>query len=326
MVDGMAAMRLALMTEPQQGLSYADIVAAARAAEEAGLEAFFRSDHYASFPGPAGEPTTDAWATLAGLARDTTRILLGALVSPVTFRLPGPFAKTVTTVDEMSGGRVEVGLGAGWNDEEHAQLGIPFPPLGERFGMLEEAVEILHGLWTEPDGWRFEGRHWRVEGSLFHPRPAEYRADGGRPPIILGGSGGPRLARLVARLGDEFNLTSASPQDAREAYGRLDAACRAVGRDPASVARSAMTGVLIAETAADLQDRMADLLAFTGNEDGADADAWLAQRRRRWIIGTLDEAGERLRDFEEAGVERVMLQDFIPRDLEHIRLMGRLVA
>jgi F420-dependent oxidoreductase-like protein len=320
----MAAMRLALMTEPQQGLSYADILAAARSAEDAGLEAFFRSDHYASFPGPAGEPTTDAWATLAGLARDTRRIRLGALVSPVTFRLPGPFAKTVTTVDEMSGGRVEVGMGAGWNDDEHAQLGIPFPSLGERFGMLEEAAEILHGLWTQPDGWRFQGKHWRVDGALFHPTPAEYRADGGRPPIILGGRGGPRLARLVAHFGDEFNLTSASPEGAREAFGRIDLACRAAGRDPATVARSAMTGVLIAETEGELQDRVANVLAFTGNEDGADADAWLAQRRHRWVIGTLDEAAQRLHDFEAAGAQRVMLQDFIPRDLDHISLMGRL--
>jgi F420-dependent oxidoreductase-like protein len=322
----MARARLALMTEPQQGLSYADILAAARTAEEAGLEAFFRSDHYQSFPGPEGEPTTDAWATLAGLARDTTRIHIGALVSPVTFRLPGPFAKTATTVDEMSGGRLEVGLGAGWNDEEHGQLGIPFPPLGERFDMLEEAVEILHGLWTQPDGWRFDGRHWRVEGSLFHPRPSELRADGSHPTIILGGTGGPRLARLAARFADEFNLTSASPQGAREAYGRIDDACRSASRDPAEVSRSAMTGVLIAESQADLQDRIRDLLAFTGDDEGGDAGEWLAQRRTRWIIGTLDQAGERLRDFEAAGAQRVMLQDFIPRDLDHIRLMGRLAA
>ena len=319
-------MRLALMTEPQQGLSYAEVLAAALAAEAAGLEAIFRSDHYQSFPGPEGEPTTDAWATLAGLARDTTRIRIGTLVSPVTFRLPGPLAKMATTVDEMSGGRLEIGLGAGWNDEEHAQLGIPFPPLGERYDRFEETVEILHGLWTQPDGWRFAGTHWRVEGSLFHPRPSELRADGGHPNIILGGSGRPRLARLVARFADEFNLTSASPQGAREAFRRIDDACEAAGREPAEVTRSAMTGVLIAETATELQDRIRTLLEFTGDGDGADPDAWLAERRSRWIIGTLDEAGERLRAFEAAGAQRVMLQDFIPRDLDHIALMGRLAA
>jgi F420-dependent oxidoreductase-like protein len=319
-------MRLALMTEPQQGLSYAEILACARTAEDAGLEAFFRSDHYASFPGPDTEATTDAWATLAGLARDTRRIHIGSLVSPVTFRLPGPFAKLITTVDEMSGGRLEVGIGAGWNDAEHAQLGIPFPSLGERFAMLEEAVEILHGLWTRPDGWRFAGRHWQIEGSRFHPRPADVRADGGRPPIILGGSGGPRLAKLAARFADEFNLTSASPGAARAAYQRIDTACQALGRDPSTICHSAMTGVLIAESPRDLRDRIRMLLEFTGNDDGADADAWLAERRSRWIIGTLEEAGERLDAFAAAGVQRVMLQDFVPRDLDHIRLLGRLAA
>jgi F420-dependent oxidoreductase-like protein len=319
-------MRLALMTEPQQGLSYKDILACAATAEAAGLEAYFRSDHYASFPGPDGEPTTDAWATLAGLARDTQRIRIGSLVSPVTFRLPGPFAKMAATVDEMSGGRLEVGMGAGWNELEHAQLGIPFPALGERFEMLEEAVEILHGLWTEPDGWRFEGKHWQVDGSRFHPRPSELRADSSRPPIILGGRGGPRLARLVARFADEFNLTSASPQTARAAYAHIDQACERAGRDPATVCRSAMTGVLIAESAEDLRDRIHALLDFTNDGNGADADAWLAERRSRWIIGTLEEAGERLAAFAETGVERVMLQDFIPLDLDHIRLMGRLAA
>jgi F420-dependent oxidoreductase-like protein len=315
-------MRLALMTEPQQGLTYDEILAAARSAEEAGLEAFFRSDHYASFPGPEDSPTTDAWATLAGLARDTNRIHLGSLVSPVTFRLPGPFAKLAATVDEMSGGRVEVGMGAGWNDLEHAQLGIPFPDLGERFTMLEEAVAIVHGLWTEPDGWGFEGTHWQVRGALFRTKPA--RNGRRHPPIILGGEGKPRLARLAANYADEFNLTSAAPAKAAEAYGRLDAACAAAGRDPGEITRSAMTGVLIAETRAELDDRIRVQLEATGAD--TDADAWLEQRQQRWIMGTLDEAGERLRAFEAAGVQRVMLQDFIPRDLDMIRLMGRLAS
>jgi F420-dependent oxidoreductase-like protein len=315
-------MRLALMTEPQQGLSYDEILAAARAAEDAGLEAFFRSDHYASFPGPEDGPTTDAWATLAGLARETTRIHIGALVSPVTFRLPGPFAKLVATVDEMSGGRVEVGMGAGWNDREHAQLGIPFPELGERFTMLEESVAIVHGLWTEPDGWRYDGTHWQVRDALFRMKPE--RNGRRHPPIILGGSGGPRLAKLAARYGDELNLTSASPAKAAEAYARIDAACVAIGRDPAEITRSAMTGVLIAETHGELTDRIRTQLELTGAD--SDAEAWLAQRKDRWIMGTLDEAGERLRTFGAAGVQRVMLQDFIPRDLDMIRLMGRLAG
>jgi F420-dependent oxidoreductase-like protein len=315
-------MRLALMTEPQQGLSYDEIRAAAQAAEDAGLEAFFRSDHYASFPGREDQPTTDAWATLAGLARDTRRIGLGSLVSPVTFRLPGPFAKLVATVDEMSGGRVEVGMGAGWNDTEHAQLGIPFPSLDERFGLLEEAVAIVHGLWTEPDGWRFSGEHWQVSASLFRTRPE--RNGRRHPPLILGGRGGPRLARLAARYGDEFNLTSASPDEARGAYARIDAACQAIGRDSAEVIRSAMTGVLIAETRTELNDTIRQQLEIMGSDGSMEAEAWLAERKGRWIIGTLDEAGERLAAFEQAGAQRVMLQDFMPRDLRMIQLMGRL--
>jgi F420-dependent oxidoreductase-like protein len=315
-------MRFALMTEPQQGLSYDEILALALAAEEAGLETFLRSDHYTSFPGEAGLPTTDAWATLAGLARDTSRIGLGSLVSPVTFRTPGHFAKMVATVDEMSGGRVEVGMGAGWNDQEHAELGIPFPPLGERYEMLEEAVAIVHGLWTEPDGWRFEGKHWQVAGSRFHARPAR----GGRrhPPIILGGDGGPRLARLAARFADEFNLSSATPQKSREAFGRMRDACAAIGRDPASLRLSAMTGVLLAESPAELRDRIREQLAFTGADD--DAEAWLAERTDRWILGTLDEASSRVQALADAGAERIMLQDFLPRDLAMVGLMGRLAA
>jgi alkanesulfonate monooxygenase len=311
------------MTEPQQGLSYEEILAAARTAEDAGLEAFFRSDHFASFPGPAGLPTTDAWSTLAGLARDTTRIRIGSLVSPVTFRIPGVFAKQVATVNEMSGGRVEVGMGAGWNEDEHRQLGIPFPPLRERYGMLEEALGVVHGLWTQPDGWTSAGPRWPIDGSRFAPRPEQ---PGRRhPTLILGGDGRPRLARLVAQYADEFNLVSASPNKAREAYGRINAACRAIGRDPAEVSRSAMTGVLIAETEQELRDRVKAQLEMTGQR-AADASSWLEERRGRWLMGTLDEAAERLRDFAAAGVQRVMLQDFLPCDLDMVRLMPRLAA
>jgi len=315
-------MRFALMSEPQQGLGYEEILALARAAESAGFEAFFRSDHYASFPGPAGLPTTDAWATLAGLARDTASIRIGSLVSPVTFRIPGNFAKLTATVDEMSGGRLEVGIGAGWNEDDHRQLGIPYPPLGERYDRLEEAVAIVHGLWTEPDGWTYEGRHWQVRGSSFRPRPAT--ADRRHPNLILGGDGGPRLARLVAAHADEFNRTSATPDLIREAYARIRAACAAAGRDPASVVHSAMVGVLVAETRGELRDRVRQQTAMFG--DTEDADAWLAERRERWITGTPDEAHEQLARFETAGAQRIMLQDFLPRDLEMVALLGRIAA
>jgi F420-dependent oxidoreductase-like protein len=316
-------MRYALMTEPQQGLSYEEILAIARTAEESGIEAFFRSDHYASFPGGSGKPTTDAWATLAGLARETSTIGLGVLVSPVTFRNPGNLAKVIQTVDEMSGGRVEAGFGAGWNQDEHDQLGLAFPPVGERFDMLEEEMAIIHGLWTEPDGWTFEGRHWQVRGSKRHGEVAR----GGRrhPHILFGGKGGPRLAALVARYGDEFNLNSASPDDAPAAIGRVRAACEAIGRDPDEVVYSAMTGVLVAETEDDLRARVSDLLAGLGQAD-ADGGEWLAERRKRWIMGTPDEAAERVSALERTGLERIMLQDFVPRDLDHVRLIGRVFA
>jgi F420-dependent oxidoreductase-like protein len=316
-------MRFALMTEPQQGLTYEEILAAARTAEDAGIEAFFRSDHYSSFPGASGLPTTDAWTTLAGLARETSRIRLGVLVSPVTFRIPGSFAKVIQTADEMSGGRIEAGFGAGWNDEEHAQLGIPFPPIDERYEMLEEELSIIHGLWTEPDGWSFSGRHWQVRDARRHGEIAR----GGRrhPHILLGGAGKRRLAALVARFADEFNLNSASPDAAAGAYERIRAACRKAGRDPDGLVYSAMTGVLVGETAAELRDRVSQLLELMGTKDD-DAQEWLAARRRRWVMGTPDEAWERVRSMEAAGVQRIMLQDMLPRDLDQIRLIGQIFA
>ncbi|MEX0709681.1 MAG: TIGR03560 family F420-dependent LLM class oxidoreductase [Chloroflexota bacterium] len=316
-------MRYALMTEPQQGLGYTDVLALARAAETAGLEAFFRSDHYGSFAGPPDGATTDAWATLAGLARDTTTIRIGSLVSPVTFRIPGSFAKVVATVDEMSGGRVEVGMGAGWNDEEHEQLGIPFPSLKERYDRFEEALAIVHGLWAEPDGWGFAGQHWQVRNARLRPRPT---FSGQRHPhLILGGDGGPRLARLVATWADEFNRSSATPARLREAYGRLAAACADAGRDPDTVVRSAMVGVLVAETERELEDRVREQAAFLG-DGGEDADAWLTERLGRWIIGTPDAAREQIEAFGAAGAQRIMLQDFLPFDLDMVALLGRIAA
>jgi alkanesulfonate monooxygenase SsuD/methylene tetrahydromethanopterin reductase-like flavin-dependent oxidoreductase (luciferase family) len=242
-------------------------------------------------------------------------------VSQVTLRIPGNLAKLIQTVDEMSGGRIEAGFGAGWNADEHAQLGIPFPDIGERYDMLTEQMAIIHGLWTEPDGWSYDGEHWQVRGAMRHGEIAR----GGRkhPHILFGGKGGPRLAGLVARYGDEFNLNSASPDDAPEAYARVRAACEEIGRDPNEVVYSAMTGVLVAETEGDLRARVADLLSALGQGE-TDGDAWLAERRRRWIMGTPDEAHERVQAFQERGTQRIMLQDFLPRDLDHVRLMGRI--
>jgi F420-dependent oxidoreductase-like protein len=318
-------MRFALMTEPQQGLSYEEILAAARAAETAGLEAFFRSDHYRSFPGPADNPTTDAWATLAGLARDTTTIRLGTLVSPFTYRVPGSFAKLVATVDEMSGGRVEVGYGAGWFGEEHARYGIPFrEPIGARYDQFEEALTIIHGLWTEPDGWSFTGADWQVTDALFRPRPT---FSGRRHPhLIIGGDGLPRQAALVARFADEFNRSSATPDRLRASYRRIHEACLAIGRDPDEVVRSAMIGVLVAETEPELEERVSAQLAVFAGDTHQRPEEWLAERRGRWIMGTPDQAHEQIRGLEAAGAQRIMFQDFLPRDLDMIALLGRIAA
>ncbi len=322
-------MRYALMTEPQQGMSYADQLAAAKRAEANGFDTFFRSDHFASFPGPAGKPTTDAWTVLAGLARETERIGLGALVSPVTFRHPGVFAKVVMTVDEMSGGRVEAGVGAGWNDDEHRELGLAFPPLSERADLLEDELAILNGLWGEPDGWSFTGiTGIRVEGALFRPRavdvPGRPRTPSGavRPHIIVGSAGSPRSYRLAARYADEYNLSSASPSRFMEVGRALDAACAAIGRDPSSLARSTMAGVLVGRDATEVKAREEALLELFGPSDVEEGEAWLETRRTRWVYGTPDDARAQLTRFAEAGVQRIMLQDFLPWDLAMIDVMG----
>ena len=320
-------MRFALMIEAQQGLSYEDQLSIARRAEAGGFETMFRSDHYASFPGDSSQPTTDAWAVLAGLARETSTIGLGTLVSPVTFRHPGNFVKLVTTVDQMSGGRLEVGVGAGWNDDDHGPLGLPFPSIAERADLMEDQLAILHGLWEEPHGWNFQGHQVAVTGGKLVAGPAE---SGGRPVgkngrtrprIITGSEGSPRGFRMAARYSDEFNLSSSTPDVAREKEAQLDAACVAAGRDPKSLTRSAMVGVLIGADAAEVDRRAAELLAFIGAT--GDAKAWLDARRERWIIGTPEQARAMVARYAEAGIERIMLQDMLPRDGGMIDLMAR---
>ncbi len=321
-------MRFALQIESQQGLSYGDHLAIARRAEANGLEALFRADHYASFPGPAGRPTTDAWAVLAGLARETERIGLGTLVSPVTFRHPGNLAKVATTVDEMSGGRLEVGLGAGWNDLEHRQLGLDFPPIKERVDLLEDQLAILHGLWGEPDGWSYQGHRVSITDAVFDPKPVDVpgrprTAIGGARPRILVGGESPRLLRLAVRYADEFNLSSSGPDRCREVYADLHAICLAMGRDPATLTRSAMIGVLIGRDEAEMEERRAALVRALG----ADVDAdWLTDREARWIIGTPERAREAVRRFAAAGVERIMLQDLLPWDLDMIDVIGEVLV
>ena len=311
-------MRFALMIEAQQGLSYLDQLELASLAERLNFEAFFRSDHYRSFPGPANLPTTDAWTVLAGLARETERIRLGVLVSPVTFRHPGSFAKVVTTVDEMSGGRAEVGVGAGWNEAEHAALGLAFPPIKERADLMEDELAILRGLWDEPDGWSFQGRQVRIEAAAFQPRPVQRP----HPPIIVGGEGSPRSLRLAARFADEYNMSSSGPEACAAAFARLDEECRKIGRDPATISRSVMAGLLIGVDEAEVGRRASAQVAVVA-DPATDAEEWLEARRERWIIGTPEQARSTVRAFEVAGVRRIMLQDLLPRDPEMIELAAR---
>ena len=319
-------MRFALMIEAQMGLSYEDHLTLALRAEAAGFETLFRSDHYASFPGSSEQDTTDAWAIIAGLARETSTIGLGTLVSPVTFRHPGNFVKLVTTIDHMSGGRLEIGVGAGWNEADHLPLGLEFPPISERADLLEDQLALLHGLWAEPDGWDHDGHEVRVRGGALRPRPVEApgrpRENGRvRPRIITGSEGSPRGYRIAARWSDEFNLSSTSPEDSPTKQAALDEACRAIGRDPSTLTRSAMVGVLMGANDADVDRRASALLAGFGQSGGSGRD-WLNKRRSRWIIGTPDEARATVARFAEAGIERIMVQDFIPLDGEMIDLMG----
>jgi F420-dependent oxidoreductase-like protein len=228
-------MRFALMVDPEEGLRYAEMLELARAADAAGFESFVRSDHWLSLDGAWGRPATDAWTTLAGLARDTTRIRLGTMVSPVTFRHPVALAKVVATVDEMSGGRVELGLGAGWYEPEHVRFGLPNPPRRERFEWLEEYLQIVLGLWTQPT-FSFVGRHYLLRDAVCEPKPLQRP----HPPLVVGGYGRPRIVELAAAYADELNLDSPAPTTCREVFARLVDTCRAIGRDPAAVGRSAM--------------------------------------------------------------------------------------
>ncbi len=228
-------MRFAFMVDPQEGLPYSRMRDLAQAAESAGFESFVRSDHWLSLKGDWSAHATDAWTSLAALARDTTHIRLGTMVSPVTFRLPVALAKAVTTVDEISDGRVDLGIGAGWYDAEHERFGIPFPSMTERFEMLEEQLQILIGLWTKPL-FSFHGRHYRLANAVCEPKPVQKP----HPPIVVGGYGKPRLVRLAALYAEELNLDNPSPDRCLDVFERLSNACRDVSRDPATIRRSAM--------------------------------------------------------------------------------------
>ncbi|MHB1534073.1 MAG: LLM class F420-dependent oxidoreductase [Acidimicrobiales bacterium] len=306
-------MRLRVFTEPQQGATYDQLVAVAVCAEEEGFDAFFRSDHYVKIGDVDGLPgPTDAWITLAGLARDTRRIRLGTLMTSATFRLPGPLAIAVAQVDAMSSGRVELGLGAGWFEEEHRAYGIPFPPTGERFDRLEEQLEIVTGIWATPRGspFSFAGRHYRLEDSPALPKPVQSP----RPPVIVGGAGGRRTPQLAARFADEFNTPFLSVGDARAQFDRVAQACSAIGRDPASLRRSSAVVVCCGASEAELARRAA-AIGLPVEELRADG-----------ACGSPEEVAWRLGEYRDAGADTAYLQVLDLSDLDQVRLIGREVA
>lgn len=305
-------MQLRIFTEPQQGATYDDLLAVARTAEECGYDAFFRSDHYLKMGDVTGLPgPTDAWVALAGLARDTSTIRLGTLVSSATFRHPGPLAVSVAQVDQMSGGRVELGLGAGWYEAEHTAYGIPFPPLGERFERLEEQLAIVTGMWATPEGGAFSytGRHHAVVDSPALPKPVQTPV-----PVIVGGGGPRRTPRLAATYAAEFNLAFRSLELFVEQCERVRAACEERQRDPASIVLSAALVLCVGENEAEVGRRAAAI--------GRQPD----ELRRNGVAGSVDEAVATLASWRAAGAERVYLQVLDLADLDHLRLVAERVA
>lgn len=305
-----APMELCIFTEPQQGASYDDQFAQAQATERLGFDGWFRSDHFLAMgdtdplPGP-----TDAWTTLAGLARETRRIRLGTLVSSATFRHPSILAIQVAQVDAMSGGRVELGLGTGWFAQEHEAYGIPFPT--KRFDLLEEQLEIVTGLWSTPTGepFDFAGRHYTLDGAPALPKPLQERV-----PIIIGGAGPRRTPELAARFATEFNLGFRSEDTIAAAFDGVRRACDQAGRDPATLRRSVALPTVVATDEVDYRRRLAAI--------GADPDTFAEVN----IAGSPDAAVEKLLRLRELGADRVYLQLVDLRDLDHLELIAAEVA
>ncbi len=306
-------MKLRIFTEPQQGADYRTLRTVALAAEELGFDAFFRSDHYLKIGDVSGLPgPTDAWATLAGLAVETSRIRLGTLMSSATFRLPGPLAITVAQVDQMSGGRVEFGLGAGWFEAEHTAYGIPFPSLGERFDRFEEQLAIITGLWGTEEGetFSFEGTHYQLTDSPALPKPAQRP----RPPVLLGGAGARRTPRLAARFADEFNVPFLTVRESATGFARVREACEAAGRYPSSMTYSVAQTVCCGKDDAEFRRRAAAI----GQEP--------EELRENGLGGTPGEVAAKIAEFAEIGADRVYLQVLDLGDLDHLELLASDVA
>jgi F420-dependent oxidoreductase-like protein len=301
-------MELRIFLEPQQGATYDDQLAVARLAEELGFGAFFRSDHYLAM-GVDGRPgPTDSWVTLAGIARETSTIRLGTMMTSATFRYPGPLAISVAQVDQMSGGRVELGIGAGWYDAEHAAYAIPFPSTGERFDNLEEQLAILTGLWATPDGETFSyaGTRHQVTDSPGLPKPAQRP----HPPIIIGGKGAKRTPALTATYADEFNLPFVGLEESGQQIARVRQACEAIGRDPDDLVYSNAHTICCGADEAEVR-RRADFIGRSPED-----------LRENAIAGTPDEVVEQIGRYAALGAQRVYLQALDVHDLDHLRLLA----
>jgi len=307
------------MIEGQEGVSWFDWLAAARACEAHGVPALFRSDHYLNLGGDVSRGSLDAWATITALGVCTSRLRLGTLVSPVTFRHPSELAKVVATADHVSGGRVELGLGAGWNEPEHRAFGFPFPGVGERMDLLEEQLEIVVRTWTSAEPFSFAGAHYALEELDAQPRPVQHP----RPPIIMGGSAKPRGAALAARWADEYNTTFATVEELRSRMARVASACSSVGREP--IPFSLMTGLLVGLDREALRERAA-ALAYVQGDPSRDVDGWLDSPPSGWIVGTVDEVVPQLVELRDLGLRRVMCQHLLHTDLETIEIIGRKLA
>jgi F420-dependent oxidoreductase-like protein len=306
-------MDLRVFTEPQQGASFSQLLAVAQRAEQLGYSGFFRSDHYLYIGDGSPRPgVTDAWVTLGALAAKTRTIRLGTLMSSATFRLPGPLAVSIAQVDQMSDGRLDVGIGAGWYEREHRAFAIPFPSPKDRFDRLEEQLEILHGLWATEEGQSFdyEGRHYRIEDCPVVFRPVQRP----HPPVVLGGYGKTRTPALAARFASEFNIPGPSAQQAAEQFARVDDACRKIGREPTSLTRSVWLTVCIGRDEEEFTRRAAAI----GREPG--------EIRAHGIGGIPSQALEALERYRETGVSRIYLQFLDLEDMEHLDLAAEVLG
>jgi F420-dependent oxidoreductase-like protein len=309
-------MELCLMIEGQEGVTWPQWVALAHACEKHGIPSLFRSDHYMNLDGKHPERgSLDAWGTLCGLAAETSTLRLGTMVSPATFRHPSMLAKIVATADHISGGRIDLGLGAGWHEREHEAYGFPFASTRERMDVLEEQLQIVLGNWgAEP--FTFEGAHYTLRDLDAEPKPVQRP----HPPLIIGGSGGSRSAAFAARFADEYNTPFATVDEVRARRERVVKACDDAGREPLPF--SIMTGVIVGRDDAELRERVGRLAAVIDQ----DADELLLNPPPAWIISTLDEATERLLALRDAGVSRVMCQQLLHDDLDAVALLGSELA